>query len=40
MTAHKYFVQLQFLLTNLWFVQSVSTASAGIHNNCHLEHPE
>jgi len=39
-TKHKNFVPLKFLLTNLLFVQSVSTASAGIHSNCHLVHPE
>ena len=39
-SKHKNFVPLKFLLTNLLFVQSVSTASAGIHSNCHLVHPE
>jgi hypothetical protein len=40
MTAYNNFIPLQFLLTNLWFVQSVSIASVSIHNNCHLVHPE
>jgi hypothetical protein len=40
LTAYNNFMPLQFLLTNLWSVLSVSIASVSIHSNCHPVHPK